>query len=244
MKKQRPNINASIILQIETYCYNTYLYKITSSGIKKITDLSQGQLDYGGYKIIGNKVVYVRANSKVTKTNLYECKLDGSGKKRLASYNGWYHNIYYLTSDYCILTGSKSASDESYKKGIYTIFIATNYNFKTKKKTVFPENIAYINVIGKSVYYTVSYWDSIYGSTKEILYKRNLDGSNKKKIATFKTSKKNKGIWIDEITSKYCIYHTKQKVQNGDKTKYIYTSYKYDYSTKKIKKIKSYTAAY
>jgi hypothetical protein len=181
-------------------------------------------------------------NSKFTKTYIYQCNLDGSGKKQLVSFNGWYKVPYDdggdITSDYCILLNMDkfyTITDET-QKGYYVV-----YNFKTKKKAALSESASGITPIGNKIYYSVYSYDSDYNRVKAILYKCNADGSNKKKIATFKTSKKINSIWVDKISSKYCIYKTEQKVQDGDKTKYVYTSYKYNYSTKKIKKIKSYT---
>jgi hypothetical protein len=214
--------------------YKTYLYKITSSGIEKVRDLSKRD---GGYKIIGDKIIYIDINSKFTKTYIYQCNLDGSGKKQLAVTNGWCKAYYWaslevtITSDYCILLNMDKfyAITDKEQKGYYVVC-----NFKTKESAALRESASSITPVGNKIYYAVN----------ATLYKCNSDGSGKKKVVTFKTSKKNKSIWIDKIYPKYCIYVTSQKVQNGDKTKYVYTSYKYNYSTKKIKKIKSYTAAY
>jgi hypothetical protein len=172
------------------YYYKTYLYKITSSGIEKVRDLSQRD---GGSKIVGDKIIYIDINSKFTKTYIYECNLDGSGKKRLASFNGWYKALYDangdITSNYCILRNMDKfySITDGNEKNYYVV-----YNFKTKKKAALSQSASEITPIGNKIYYLVCFYDSTdnIDIVKAILYKCNVDGSGKKKIATLKTGKK------------------------------------------------------
>ena len=79
------------------------LYKSTASGLKKIKTLTK----YGlSPKIVGKKIYYASySDSSMKKATLYRCKLDGTGKKNLGSFqvSGQFSQVYIhsFTSTYC-----------------------------------------------------------------------------------------------------------------------------------------------
>jgi hypothetical protein len=115
----------------------------------------------------------------------------------------------------------------------------TSSGIKTVKKltkTVYNPAFAFI---GNELYYSYNpSKGTSYNGNIVYIYKCNSDGSNKKKIATIKSSKSNgNGVGVQKVGKKACYYYDASTI---GKVKY----YKYTYATKKKTKISESTYLY
>lgn len=164
-------------------CDGTYVYYDTKTQIKRV-DVSgknnkvlvkdvNGELAGGA----GKKIYYTAYAKDYTNRCLYEVNQDGKGKRKLVSMDG--SGNVCISDDFIYYT---SGSYDTAKCSLYRM----DLNGKNKKKLFTDSNtysMGHIAVTDHSILYHS--FTNAQSSDNEIIYVRNLDGSDRKKLGSY-----------------------------------------------------------
>lgn len=204
------------------YIRDNALYKFTFSSkketrIKKLTTKDYPSWDIG--TIYGGKIYITRGSFDEWNYSTYAYNISKKTFKKIKKDC----KIICRSGKYVIAQNEYRSDVSPYKTTLYKITADGLKKIKVLTKSGFGANL-----IGKKWYY-VSYPDMNeygYSMKRAVLYKCNVDGTGKKKVAELTTDSEYDQIIIQEVTSEYCTYYSNDGI------------YKYTYATKKKEKVK------
>lgn len=236
MSQSKYGAYAKTPLDYNAYSNGSHSYYINASGKTLYQYTFKTKKSKKIKKILSNsKALFARVSAIYGKNIYLSC-----GGEEYWRYDTYVYNITkkkvtkkIKDCNIVITKGKYAVSEPAYRTDVSgsPIFL---YQFTSSglKKIKKLSNYGWANgFVGNKFYYTdysvKSEYDDFYLMTKAELYRCNLNGTGKKKMATIQSKNSYDQVIVQKVTSKYCVYWC----NSG--------TYKYTYKTKKSKKISS-----
>lgn len=196
-----------------------YQFTFSSKKEKRLKKLSsKGYPAWDISTIYGGKIYITKGSFDEWSYHTYAYKISSGSFKR-------------IKKNCCIInrSGKYVIAEKEYRSDVspYTVTLYKITNDGLKKIKTLTKSGFGARKVGKKWYY-VSYPDVTemgVSMNRAVIYKCNLDGTGKAKVAELTSEVKYDQIIVQEITSKYCIYWSDSKI------------YKYTYDTQKRERL-------